>query len=93
MKTTITERIREQAAAALTTAETALANADAQALFNQVKEAQKHEGEMAQALDAILAAYPGATQRPVRNDENAIAAMRDVALAAVELAKAVVGRD
>jgi hypothetical protein len=87
------DRVQDEATAALSEAEKALAEADNKALFNQVKRGQEDKVQLAAALDAIVGVYADESlkrPRSINDSDSAIDAMREVALAAVELAKAVV---
>lgn len=91
----ITEKVEQEVQSALSVAEEALANSDNMALFNQVRKSEEARAKLAKTLDAVIGTYADDSIRrpaPVFQppNDNAIDAMREVALACVELAKAVV---
>lgn len=66
---------------------------DTAALRSILDEALKHNAQLALVLDGLAGLYQGKGDIPRyagRESESAIAAMRDVALAAVELSKSVI---
>ena len=78
-------------------AEQALQQADVAKLRKLVADACKHNLDLSKAFDGMLMVYAdsGKAERralSVNESESAIAAMRDVALAAIELCKATTGK-
>lgn len=71
----------------------AIQNTDTAALRSILDEALKHNAQLATVLDGLTSLWQSKDAIPRyagQQSENAIAAMRDVALAAVELSKAVI---
>lgn len=75
-------------------AEEAIRETDVAALQKLVKEACTHNEQMSQAFDGLIALFADKGQPRVRSaeSESAIAAMRDVSLAALALAQSVATR-
>jgi hypothetical protein len=94
MEKTLEDRVNKEVESTLSAAEEAIARQDNAALLAMVKKAEGERQKMARATDAIVGCYADEITRKASarapESENAIAAMRDVALACVELAKLVV---
>lgn len=73
-----------------TAAKDALARSDAAELFALYQKAVRRRNEITKMFETIVAHYMGKNEQPRLSDPDSIAAMREVALSAIGLAKAIV---
>lgn len=74
-------------------AQEALARSDAAELFALYQKAIRRRNEITKMFETIVAHYLGKNEQPRLSDENSISAMREVALGAIGLAKAIIERN